>query len=116
MERNIHAFPPGTGLQKNFDDRDNFPSFINNCLLIYQRMETQPPPLAAQLAGLRAATTSNDDRTMLPAALHALIAAIFARLFDRLEQILLLWQSGQLPLTNRHFEQSALTNRHPESL
>ena len=60
-------------------------------------METHPTPSADQLAGLRAATTSNDDRGMLPAALHALIAAIFARIFKRLEQVLLLWQSGNLP-------------------
>ena len=60
-------------------------------------METKSSPLAGQLAGLRAAITSNDDRGWLSASLHAMIAAIFARIFDRLEQILVLWQSGQLP-------------------
>ena len=60
-------------------------------------METQPSPLADQLAGLRATITSNDGRGWLPASLHALIATIFARIFDRLEQLFQLWQSGQLP-------------------
>ncbi len=62
-------------------------------------MSVQPTPLGAQIASLRKAGTapSGADRRMLSAALHALIAAIFARIFDRLEQILLLWQSGQLP-------------------
>ena len=35
---------------------------------------------------------------MLPAALHAFIMACLARVFARLEQIFLLWQSGQLAL------------------
>ena len=60
-------------------------------------MKTRSSPLADQLAGLRAATTSNDDRGWLPASLHALIMAILARIFGRLEHILLLWQSGNLP-------------------
>ena len=60
-------------------------------------METHPP-LADQLAGLRAIpTTPKADTTILSAALHALVAAIFARIFGRLEQFLLLWQSGSLP-------------------
>ena len=60
-------------------------------------METHPS-LADQFAGLRAIpTTPNADTTLLSAALRALIAAIFARIFGRLEQILLLWQSGTLP-------------------
>ena len=37
-----------------------------------------------------------ENRALLPAAIHALIAAAFARLFARLEQLLLLWQSGAL--------------------
>ena len=87
-------------------------------------MLIQPSRLADQLAGLRAATPSNDGRGMLPAALHALIAAIFARIFDRLEQIILLWQSGLLPHAQSHPEQSApvqhvsernaQAQRHPE--
>ena len=60
-------------------------------------METRPTPLANQLAGLRAAITSNDDRGWLPTALHAVIAAILARIFGRLEQLILLWQAGTLP-------------------
>ena len=61
-------------------------------------METDIP-LADQFAGLRAfPTTPNADTTILSAAVHAMIAAIFARIFARLEQFLLLWQTGQLPL------------------
>ena len=60
-------------------------------------MSVQPSSLANQLAGLRAATTSNDDRGWLPAPLHALIMACLARIFSRLEQILQLLQTGQLP-------------------
>ena len=60
-------------------------------------METHPS-LADRFAGLRAIpTTPNADTTLLSAALCAMIAAIFARIFGRLEQFLLLWQSGTLP-------------------
>ena len=34
---------------------------------------------------------------MLPISLHALFAALFARIFNRLEHLILLWQTGQLP-------------------
>ena len=60
-------------------------------------METHPS-LADRFAGLRAIpTTPNADTTLLSAALCAMIAAIFARIFGRLEQLLLLWQSRTLP-------------------
>ena len=62
-------------------------------------MSLKPSPLAGQLAGLRAATTANAERGWLPASLHALIMAIFAHIFGRLEQLLLLWQSATLPAT-----------------
>ena len=55
-------------------------------------------PLGAQLAGLRAAAGAQENRGWLPDALHALIMACLARLFGRLEQVFLLWQSGNLPL------------------
>ena len=64
-------------------------------------METHSP-LADQFAGLRAAPTADNGSIMLPAALHALIAAIFARIFARLEDLLRLWQSGQLPPPKTH--------------
>ena len=58
---------------------------------------TNRSPLADQFAGLRAIpTTPNAVSRILSTALHTLIAAIFARIFDRLEQILLLWQAGTL--------------------
>ena len=60
-------------------------------------MSLQPPLLANHFASLRAATAAAPQGGWLPSSLHALISALFARLFDRLEQFLLLWQSGQLP-------------------
>ena len=61
-------------------------------------MEPHPTPLADQLAGLRAAAApSGADCGMLPAALHAVIAAILARIFAGLERVFLLWQAGLLP-------------------
>ncbi len=65
-----------------------------------------PPPLAPQIAGLtaglRAESAALADRygtipARLVAAVHAMLLAALARLMDRLEQLLLLWQSGQLP-------------------
>ena len=88
-------------------------------------METRPTPLAAKFAAIRAATTSNDDRGTVSAALHALISAILARIFGRLEQILLLWQSGTLPTPplrtpqvrtqqlRNHQPATATPHRHP---
>ena len=59
--------------------------------------------MADRFAGLRASpTTPNADTRILSAALHTLIAAIFARIFTRLEQILRLWQSGDLPELSHH--------------
>ena len=50
-------------------------------------------PLAERLAILRAAPMPDASCGKLAAAIHALVAAILARLLD----LLLLWQSGQLP-------------------
>ncbi len=74
-----------------------FPCITANSYIYCRAMSLKPSPLADQLAGLRAATTANAERGWLPASLHALIMAIFARIFGRLEQLLLLWQSGTLP-------------------
>ena len=61
-------------------------------------MSIHTPSLADQFAGLRAVTAQSTDRGWLPAALHALIMAALARIFGRLEQLVLLWQTGTLPL------------------
>jgi len=50
-------------------------------------------PLAERLAIMRAAPMPDAPSGGLAAAIHALIAACIARLLD----LLLLWQSGQLP-------------------
>ena len=61
-------------------------------------MLLQLSPLGAQIASLRTAPAASTAACgMLSNALHALIAAILARIFGRLEQILLLWQTGNLP-------------------
>ena len=55
------------------------------------------PTLAGQFASLRATAQADDARGWLPASLHALIMACLVRLFSRLEQLVLAWQSGTLP-------------------
>ena len=61
-------------------------------------MHTRSPALSEQIAGLRnTAQAGQETRVWLPAAIDAFIAAIFARIFGRLEQLLLLWQTGELP-------------------
>ena len=60
-------------------------------------METQPPRLAGQFAALRATTATTPKGAWIPAPVHALIMACLARIFGRLEQLVLLWQAGNLP-------------------
>ena len=83
-------------------------------------MSYQTPSLADQFAGLRAATPSNDGCGWLPASIQALIMACLARLFARLEQIFLLWQSGQFPtpaenLPQRLAQTSTTPSRAPRA-
>ena len=62
-------------------------------------MSVQPTLLGDEIASLRNAGTAppGAGRRIVSKSLHALIAAIFARIFDCLERLLLLWQAGQLP-------------------
>ena len=61
-------------------------------------MTSQPTPsLANEFASLCFTAPSGAGRRITSKSLEALIAAIFARIFARLEQVLRLWQSGQLP-------------------
>ncbi len=60
-------------------------------------MLTKQPSPGARNATEQAAPPRAGGR-MLPAALQTLITAILARLFDRLEALLRLWQSGTLPI------------------
>jgi hypothetical protein len=55
------------------------------------------PTLADQIAALRVTLTAVPEGGPLPAAVYALIAAIFTRLFDRLEALVRAWQAGLLP-------------------
>ena len=57
------------------------------------------PSLGDQFAGLREiAQARPENRAFFPAAIHTLIMACFARIFARLEQLLTLWQAGNLPV------------------
>ena len=60
-------------------------------------METQPPRLAGQFAALRATTATTPKGAWIPAPVHALIMACLARIFGRLEQLMLLWHACCLP-------------------
>ena len=60
-------------------------------------MLDNPPPLADQFASLRATTATAQPPLWLPASLHALILAALASLFSCLEDLIRLWQSGNLP-------------------
>jgi hypothetical protein len=55
------------------------------------------PTLADQIAALRVTLTAVPEGGPLPAAVYVLIAAIFTRLFDRLEALVRAWQAGLLP-------------------
>jgi len=76
-------------------------------------LEIHPPPLATRVAGiaadLRATADLHAAQAGALAALHALILAAFVRLFDRLADLVTLWQSGQLPPPSR------TQHRHPGS-
>ena len=70
-------------------------------------MSIQPPPLATRFASLHTNIAACPNRGWLPRSLHALILAALARIFGRLEQLLLLWQAGTLPAPqSRHSERS----------
>ncbi len=58
-------------------------------------MEPSPATLAERVGTLRASAQADSARA---SCLHALIMSVLARIFGRLEQMLLLWQSGELPL------------------
>ena len=65
-------------------------------------MENPPLPLSAQLTGLRAAILADSRCVWVPAAVHAWIVALLARLLGRLEEVFRLWQSGALVPPPRH--------------
>ena len=73
---------------------------------------TGDQPLGAPIA-TPPCPLGQQTRVRLPAALDALIAAIFARIFARLEQLLALWQSGNLPLPPIRDPQSRLRATSP---
>jgi hypothetical protein len=60
-------------------------------------MSSPAPSLGDSLAALRTATLAAPAPAWLPAAIHALILACFARIFACLEDMLAQWQAGIFP-------------------
>ena len=60
-------------------------------------MPNQPPSLSAALAELRTAAAAADGQCWLVDSAIEMIMACLVRLFTRLEQLVQLWQAGQLP-------------------
>ena len=60
-------------------------------------MKTPSPGLAAQLAQLHHAPLGREKCAWVPAAVHDLIITWLTRIFASLEQLVRLWQAGQLP-------------------
>ena len=76
-------------------------------------METHAPSLGDQIARLRGTAQARETCVQW---LDALIASIFARIFSRLEQILQLWQAGDLPLpAPSHPRHTQHRPAHPKS-
>ena len=61
-------------------------------------MLDHPTPLGAQIAALRTAAPGRAAGGLLSDAVQAAIAALFAQIFARLEDLIRLWQSGLLPV------------------
>ena len=61
-------------------------------------MKTHPSSLGDQIARMHDAVHAQERCVFIPAAIHALIIACLDRIFGRLEQLVLLWQTGQLPV------------------
>lgn len=60
-------------------------------------MTTPPPVLSDRIACLRSNAQAQEKCVWIPAPVHDLIIACLVRIFGRLEQLILLWQSGTLP-------------------
>lgn len=58
----------------------------------------QSTPLSDQLRAMRTAAQAADAHGWLNSALHALVMAVLGRIFGRLGQLIMLWQSGCLAL------------------
>jgi len=73
-------------------------------------MLIQQPSLTDGIASLRAATAAQAAQSRL----HALILACFTRLFARLEQLVLLWKSGTLPVPQPRAPSPHTPHRSPK--
>ena len=75
-------------------------------------MKDHPPSLGDKFARLRDSARAGEEKcARIPASIHALIMACLARIFARLEQLFLLWQSGQLPPPQAHATQHPISRR-----
>jgi hypothetical protein len=79
-------------------------------------MHTSPSPLADDLARLRATAQAESVCRGPRDVLAALLMACLARLFARLEDMLRLWQSGQLPPPPPPRAQAEPPTAHPGSV
>jgi len=89
---------PSTTQPKFFSKNSNFPLAPLSNVSYYACMSHPPPSLADQFGSLRKAAGGDSARGWLPASVHALITAFLTRIFGQLEQLFLLWQSGDLPI------------------
>ena len=71
------------------------------------------PPLAGLLAGMRAETAQLAAQAGIVAMLHALIMSCLTRLVGRLDDLMTLWLSGQLPAPDTAIPSAA---KDPSSL
>ena len=60
-------------------------------------METHTLSLGDQIARMHDAVHAQDRCAWIPPAIHALLIACLARIFGRLENLVRMWQDGQLP-------------------
>ena len=97
--------------KKIFSKNDNF---LDDAWIFWQYflMNDHPSSLSDQFARLRDSARAGEEKcARIPASIHALIMACLARIFARLEQFFLLWQSGQLPPPQAHATQHPISRR-----
>ena len=76
-------------------------------------MKANPSPLSDQCAALRRAAQDATAPCWVPESVYALIVACLVRLFARLEEMVLLWQSGGLPAPSARPRRAPLAPKTP---
>ena len=108
--------PLATPTTPTDDVRRTFSLHTRRWLVITDDMHTSPSPLADDLARLRVSAQTESVRRGPRDVLAALLMACLARLFARLEDMLRLWQSGQLPPPPPPRAQAEAPLTHPASV